>query len=621
MDDSEIWTVGKEQMLCDLDSNDTNTIDIFSLRSVKPSSFLIHKINLPSVTSSQSPLFNYRTNIYNIDYEFFIGNMMLSFTLPPIIGSGTVSYCDYLGYAAIERVNIKIGDAEFVFGGDYLFNQIMSLQNKQSILEDAGHNDFCRSQNTGIDTHECLKDSVELKVLLPLPFGKCFPKNLIPLAPDDNIRVEVSMRPRMDLISHSNNSNIANSGKYSDYNLTLELYTKKVESTGLYVPRIDLPIKTTPSIELVNDVKNNTSIQTINDIPNSRSIHLTQVCSLDDKKYPCLISNWNSEKDVIDNYLMFLTKNLLFIFPDDLSLEDIQKKFPSTAILKEVINGEVVIKIPSNYSQKRVIVVSIKDLPTNHKLYYHTNLLVINKYYDNTTTQKKIVDMKTPWLTNFNISEKVISIIGYYDSNLKSIIPISINHILISQHVSIPLDVYRTLGEDNRINNSTDYVIRCHFTNGPNMFKPLPIQSFILYNNNNSNNNDENKRVDISNNLILNSKIHDNFYMIQPYSPFVTTVYLNFPQNESRFHYNNVKSGKMKIVIHNNNFTCKKSEVDGEYRENKEFREPRHREIGYESLFDNVTYDITTFDSYQISQLNSSGSSSLKKVSSSLIRI
>ena len=129
MDDSEIWTVGKEQMLCDLDSNDTNTIDIFSLRSVKPSSFLIHKINLPSVTSSQSPLFNYRTNIYNIDYEFFIGNMMLSFTLPPIIGSGTVSYCDYLGYAAIERVNIKIGDAEFVFGGDYLFNQIMSLQN------------------------------------------------------------------------------------------------------------------------------------------------------------------------------------------------------------------------------------------------------------------------------------------------------------------------------------------------------------------------------------------------------------------------------------------------------------------------------------------------------------
>ena len=123
MSDSEIWTQGKEEVLSNIDNNDSTTVDIFSLRSIQPSPFLIHKITLGGGQNTQSPIFKYTTNQIE-GYEFFIGNMMLSFTVPQIIGSGTVAYCDYLGYAAIERITIKIGNAEFAFSGEYLFNQV-----------------------------------------------------------------------------------------------------------------------------------------------------------------------------------------------------------------------------------------------------------------------------------------------------------------------------------------------------------------------------------------------------------------------------------------------------------------------------------------------------------------
>ena len=80
-----------------------------------------------------------------------------------------------------------------------------------------------------------------------------------------------------------------------------------------------------------------------------------------------------------------------------------------------------------------------------------------------------------------------------------------------------------------------------------------------------------------------------------------------------------MKAGTLRLQICNDNFSCKKSELHNEYRMNKEFREPRHVEYGFDSLFGNTYYNITTYESNQISQLNSSSHSG-KIISSSLIR-
>lgn len=575
MTDVEICNEGKVNLIESF-NQEADSTEIFSLRALKPKTFLKHRLNLSSPCQSISPVFVYQ-DIYNKGYDFFIGNMSLSFNTSPITGCGTAAFCDYLGYAAINRITIKVGDAEFMFDGEYFFNKVKALPMADQILADAGHNDDCRRVSKSVDVHEEIKPSQKVKVLLPLPFGSNFPKNLLPIALNDKIRVEIIMRHVRSLVNCEKVSNLS-MNDFHNFNLSIELYTRKSGVRPVYEPRIDLPsvnMKTVTSDEGKDTIE----------VRSSRFFSISQKCPLSDKLYPALINNWKNEEDVVAQFLDFLLVNLLYVVPDDKKTIFLES-FPPSAKLVEVVNGEAIIRTNETYQQKRIVTVSIKDIPANHTLFYHTNLLTITKC------------CKDGWEGDFNISEKIISVLGYYDHTLKQIVTTKVNHILSSQHASIPLDVFTTLGEDNRKKDSESYNIKTYFTNGPNIFKPQAPANISVYDGST-----------LSPEFVIYHETNgDSLSKIQAYSPHEQVIEFSHPQNDSRFTFKNINRHEFTIVVNNTPFEITKSEIINQFKHGKSFREPRHKEEGFESLYPTKSYRIVEHTSSQISQnVTSSG--------------
>ena len=429
---------GKSSLIDDY-QNDTDTVDIFSMRAIKPKAYSRHSYNLKSHSNDNYVKF-FHKEVYDSGYDYFIGNMVLNFKTPEVHGAGILSYCDYFGYSAISSMTVKIGDAEFVFDGEYLFNQIMSLTHleaKNKILEEAGHNEECRKISVSEESYELIKGQQDIKVLLKLPFGESFPKNLFPIAVNDPIVINFNLRSMSSLLN-CNEGFVLPSSNFSNFDLMIEIYTKKSDTRPLYEPRIDVPFK-----------MSGTSLSVLP----SRFMYISQKCQFNDRFFPFMIDNWTCEKDVIDQLSEALLDNILFVVPTDKKVE-FKNSFPVSSIFNEVVNGEVIIRTNERFQQKRKVTVSITGVPNNCTLLYHSNVLVINKRYG---SNKAIEEIKNPWFEDLNFSEKFMSIRGYYDSSLKKVVPLKVKHILKSQYASIPTDVFKTLGEDNRRNNSPNY--------------------------------------------------------------------------------------------------------------------------------------------------------------------
>jgi len=596
MGDNEIWNESKEELL-NLFSN-KEAIDIFSMRKIKPIGFIKHKIILESSSTTLNPSFKYSD--LRDDNEYFLGHMMLSFKSPVVGGVNTISMCDFFGYAAIEKVNIKIGQSTMTFESDYFLNQILGMKNADQILQDAGHNTRLRQINVGIDQSQTIKDSELIKVLLPLPFGLNFPKNLLFLAPNDDIKVDLTMRHPSNVINSCPLYKL-DTTSYSDYKLHIEVYTKKNTARTPYVPFVDLPSKT-----LAKNISESKD-HTIMEIEGCRRFEVRQDCDLNGQLYPLLFSAWKDEDDVVNQYLKFLTKHLLVLLPESTNISDI---YPSTANLIEVNNGQVIIPNPNNPHQKRIIRISILRIPPNSKLYYHTNLLTITKVRDVNKAKDDTVPIDNVWLNGFNISEKIKAIEGYYDSLSKSIITTHIDHKIESQYASLPINLFRTFGEDNRALNSPNYIIWNYFHNGPNIFKSKLLDSYILkYKSNNDNQ------------VIINNSIADNFYLLDNTKYLYTPISINPEHNESKFNFDNLLQFNYNLSIPNKQFTIKKIEL---YRISKDvdyFTEVNHIENNFEALM-NISYYITLFVSHSIDQVTiTQGSSIQKKILTNIAKV
>jgi hypothetical protein len=310
---------------------------------------------------------------------------------------------------------------------------------------------------------------------------------------------------------------------------------------------------------------------------------------LNDKTFPALIDNWYNETDIIDKFLNYLVNNILYVV-DNAEVETFKTKFPSTAVLVEVKDGSCIIRHSPEFNQKRKVDINIINLPPNTTMLYHTNLLVINKYYETVDDSRVITPFPNPWFNDFNISEKISSIEGMYNQYTKSISIIKIIHTINTQHVSIPIEVYEKLGEDNRKFGSISYRIRSHFANGSNMFKPK-CMSFILY-----------KESVASTNILYENITNDNFHKLANHNEYCSNIDFLQSQNDTRFTFNNPSNGTFLLKIVNDKFNVEKGELIKDFKPNKIFVEQRHKESGFISLYDRVGYDITYYSACQVVQ-------------------
>lgn len=576
MTDSEIWNKGKKSVI-DSIPVENESLDMFSLKAIKIKPYINTTLNIGCHKSSSTPVFTYQA-VYNEGYEYFIGNMVLNFNSPSVSGLGQACYCDHFGYAAIERISVKIGDAEFLFSGDYIFNKVISnCANVEEVLSAAGHNSLTRKIFESEDKYEEIIPQTPITVLVPLPFGENVPKNLFPLAVNDKIRVEVIYKHMSSLVNHRIDSNLQY-GDYTDHNLTLQIYCRKNEPRVLYEPRIDIPFT----------IYTNETTKTL---PLSRHFTISQ--RIPPTVYPFMIDNYKSESDVVQMFVNQLIDNLLYVVNINNRTEFL-KQFPPKAKLIEVINNQAVIRTnvvdsstdkaaQEKTAQKRVIHIAISGVPSDHVVYYHSNLLVINKYESN----KEL----SSWLEDFNISEKVYNVIGVYNQSIHKVIPIRVEHAVVSQYASIPLEVFDVYGEDNRKINVKNYKIFTHFSNGPNIFNPLHYIYLIMYNESES-----------QQNILVDHSIKNILQSMTQRSNHQTSISLCVPQNESRFSFKNWPSSSCVLKIIEKPFSVKKYELIKDFKPNKIFNIPRHREENFISLFKNVSYVITYFDSIQITQ-------------------
>lgn len=577
MVNSIVTNDGKTALLAGY-SQDADCIDVFSVRSVKPKGYIRHTLKLNQVGTHLSNLSFFHSEVYDNGYEHFFGNMSLSFTIPALKGSGIVSLADYFGYAAILSMCVKIGDTEFVFDGDYLFNQVMNLNEaaRNTALEEAGHNSITRRVCTSDSPHEEIISKQRIQVLLILPFGQNWPKNLFPLATNDVINITFQTRPFSSLINRDSKFIVPPNAPFENTELCIEMFMKTSQTRPLYEPRIDMPYKTYSE----NEVK----------FPATRTLSLIQKCWNESLLYPMFIGNWTSEKDVIDQVVNYCINEIIHVVKND-EIEAFKSKYPSTAIFTPVVDSLAFIRKETQFQQRRKVIVSITNVPANHTVLYHSNLLVINKALRNGV----ISSLDNPWMKDWNISEKFMEICGTYDSATNQVLPIRVRHTIRTQYASIPLNAFQKCGEDNRPLGSTNYYIMAHFSHGPNIYNPSFSSSYQLklY--------DEKAAVP-ENYIIQSGKGIDVLSLTRHANPYQLALEIMENQNNSRFSFGNIDGHKFVLTLSHNPFTVYKDELTNMLLPNKELTDVRHREEGFESLYEKVQYHVTYYQSKQISQ-------------------
>jgi len=557
----EIWTKDQEEFINKIKCE--NGQDIFSVRPIKPFPFMRHNMKILSASKSTQVTFVY-AQTFDTSFEHYPGNMIFKFTVPEICGKGSISYCDYFGYSAIDSIDVKIGNAVMNFSGSYLFDKVKSLPNNRKIFEDAGHNDICREESVTRYSCETIKDSQVISVLLVMPFTENFPKNNLKLATNDNFIVTINMN-HMDRLLNRNVGFNPTFKKYSDHELFIDMITKPKSLNISYEPIISLPLEISGYDDL--------------EIPLTKNIYTRLDCDLSGKTYLQSYGNWSTEKDVISKLEQYLLNNILIIYPAESTMEMIQNDFPDSANIIPVVDGKVEFIVHSSDEDRpkynRIINIGIKGLPKSKKLVFNSNALVI-------------LDKKDP-KNSLNLSEKFKSIKGYYDDVSGSITFLNVVHYLRSQYASLPLEIFKKYGYDNRrLSDRKDMMIFTYFTNGPNMFNDNYVSEFSI-------------KFNLSD--FGKGYVSDEPYLFNKDESIYNKVNFIFEQNSTRFIFENFDEQlveKMHLNFRYPDFYINKLEYNCT-SDVKDFNDCRHTEKHFEALY-NKTNIVVLFNSYILSQ-------------------
>lgn len=559
-----------------LEGTDPLQQDFFGFKSPRTIPYL--QSQLVFASASHTPVATFKLScIIPKNYDFYISNMCFSFTVPSIIGKGSVGYCDYFGYSAIDSVELRVGHADFVFKGDYIFQRAMQLPNFDSIAHAAGHRASCRRIDHSGHMSQLIKPEESINVLIDLPMNENTPKNMLKLAPNDEITIKIHLKHLTKLINYNSGFNL-NFSRYNDYNLKVRYYTKPKNNKISYEPVISLPEEYS---SLENTIK----------LPSCRNILFRKDYGLSNREYVTSFGDWKTEADILDSFQYVILENLIHLYPAAEAEALIAKDFPASANLVEVENGHVKFDSYGERSYTRDIVVSIKNVPKEYRIFYHTNSLIINKYYDLTDRSIKTINQTC---NQFNLSEKILEANGYYDSASKKIIYQHIKHRLTTQQASIPLDIYRTLGECNLKLDFSGMIINNYFVNGCNLYEPQTLYNYRLYM---SSTDQVVKRDDF---CIIEEQGEVALFEPGLFKGFFNMINLTYNINETRYIQHNLDSSiKFFLELNDPVFHLKKNEYNCTL-DVKTFTEANHTEKGFECLFPGARLVVYIFDNYII---------------------
>lgn len=410
-------------------------------------------INPPQIITL-SPSFT-RGNKYHfqiIDSRFDAYDChLLNITLPPIKGKGKICYSKYAGLKQIVSLEEKCNNISInTTDGLKFMNSYFSPNVYKDDFAVGNREDLCnfRKGNFPDDT---IFPQTDLIVPLFKSYDKLPPHSVLRVPKNAKIEFILELTNIKDILIYDREY-YENSSSYldsiaPDIKLTIRAYNiqSPFQIEDRYIEEIYYShVKDSDYNENPKDEYNSVPFKNITEIG--------WFCETKQFKNKFFIAYPGYNNDESEFIKCFRNR----IFPDLIKIseehdESFKKNYPENANFVMINNNS-----EYEFDNLNKCKILIKNIPENHKIWFHTNILEFNRGY------KK---------DHYNISKKFKYILGDYIVEENRIIPIEIIDELTIEDVSIPIDIwehaFNTAGKDLRSFESRKHDI---YINEPHIF-------------------------------------------------------------------------------------------------------------------------------------------------------
>ncbi|AAG31325.1 rifampicin resistance protein [Diachasmimorpha longicaudata entomopoxvirus] len=198
----------------------------------------------------------------------------------------------------------------------------------------------------------------------------------------------------------------------------------------LNVPIISSAELTATNVITKKDVigKDNTQMMNTSDFSNTIAVSFHSKSDIFNHENRYIINPGvdYSEDVLVQKWVLNILKDLLIVTTKDMSLSENKKAlgFKDEAVFHEITKNTMTF----NKLEKRFCKITIENIPEDHKLYYHTNILSFTRRFQHTKA--------------LNVSTLFKKITGVYLPNQKVINFLDIDHSIDIKIVSLPISIW-----------------------------------------------------------------------------------------------------------------------------------------------------------------------------------
>lgn len=390
----------------------------------------IYKIQ--NLNGKYNPVQTGKFLLQNIDNKFKLdishdnieglSNFVVNFNLPEIKGYGTIGYNENFAFGLIKNVSIIL-DKKVVYSanGNDLLN--MFNKNEKQYSKDIYNKLMLNIPNwlnyrKGNGSDFVIYPSQSVSVPLAFFFDSNLPFSILRNPKGSVISFELELNPIKSVINYNSEfkekslDNIV-----ENYNPYLNVCTYNTISETISDRYIEQPQETVFPVIISGNSTNTYTTPKFKSITNLSYYIKSNVFNTGKSFVSYPIIN-NNEENIINTYEKAILKDILVVAKDQTFLND----YPNESEFLDITNVTTI-----KFNQFNNCNIDIIGIPSDHKLYYHKNILTFNR-----RNYEKV----------YNISEKFKNIRGIYYPKTHIIDFTFVESTIEMKDVSLPIDFW-----------------------------------------------------------------------------------------------------------------------------------------------------------------------------------
>ncbi|AWU47133.1 Trimeric virion coat protein [Sea otter poxvirus] len=380
--------------------------NVFGVDEHQPTLYMPQYITMQGITNKDCSEF--QTSIFEIrdHYITAINKLVLNIDLPEVKGMGKFGYIPYVGYKLIKHVTITSDHGTlWEISGEELFDM---CSNNQSALELSGYSRELNDISTGMTQNDTVKEATSVYVYIQTPFDVENTFSSLKLH-NSKITVMITFNSIADVVVYDSIFDIDTFVKNFVYVTELTFVGYMVRNIQTKTSFIEITRKN------IGQINQTTSVITDVHASTALRIYVKPCYGNTDNRFISYPGFLQSERDYINSFVERLLEDLVTVSVS------VPTKFPDTAEIVDVTETGIVT------IQDADVVVKIDNVPEDHNVYYHTNILIFG-------TRKNAVI--------YNLSKKFYVITGTYSESTNRIIFTNVSHNITIADASIPVSVW-----------------------------------------------------------------------------------------------------------------------------------------------------------------------------------